>query len=48
MKCEIYNQDCVEFLRSYTNNDINLTFLDPPFNQGKDYRNHDDKMSEDA
>lgn len=48
MNSEIYNLDCIDYLTSYTNNDINLTFLDPPFNQGKEYRNHDDNMTEDA
>lgn len=27
---------------------FDLTFLDPPFNQGKDYDGHDDRMSDDA
>ena len=25
---------------------FDLTFLDPPFNQGKDYRQHDDSMTD--
>ena len=27
--------------------EFNVTFLDPPFNQGKNYRNHDDQMNDD-
>ena len=41
---EIYCMDCLEFLKRGTLNDIHLTFLDPPFNQGKDYRYFDDEQ----
>ena len=47
MICEIHNIDCVKYLRSYSDRDFDLTFLDPPFNQDKEYRIHDDSMSDD-
>lgn len=34
------------FVRSVVNNNIDLTFLDPPFNQDKDYNEWDDDMPE--
>ena len=40
--------DCTEFL-GVSRSDVprfDLTFLDPPFNQGKDYRRHDDSMTD--
>lgn len=42
--------NCVDWLRDESNQaqDFALTFLDPPFNQGKTYRNHDDSMSDSA
>lgn len=44
---EIVRGDCLSYLRALElgENDFDLTFLDPPFNQGKDYRAHDDSMS---
>lgn len=45
MICEIFNEDCVNFLNNYSGKDFDLTFLDPPFNQSKKYRNHDDNMN---
>lgn len=47
MDCKIENIDCVKFLQSYSDREFDLTFLDPPFNQDKKYRNHNDSMSED-
>lgn len=44
----VVNDDCLDYLRENTVSDIDLTFLDPPFNQGKDYPSHDDSMEEDA
>ena len=39
--------DCIRFLETehYGVPRFDLTFLDPPFNQGKDYRRHDDSMT---
>jgi DNA modification methylase len=45
MLCELKNKNCVEFLKN-TNNTFDLSFLDPPFNQGKEYRVHNDKLDE--
>jgi len=39
----IINDDCLNFLKGYTGK-FNLSFLDPPFNQGKEYNKHNDKM----
>ena len=37
---KIFNENCVDFLLRHSNKDIqiDLSFLDPPFNQGKEYR----------
>jgi site-specific DNA-methyltransferase (adenine-specific) len=42
----IINSDCVNYLLKTQKKDlkINLTFLDPPFNQGKEYRVNDDSI----
>jgi DNA modification methylase len=45
MRCEIILDDCEHYLKE-TSEQFDLTFLDPPFNQGKDYRNHNDIMPE--
>ncbi len=45
MKCEIYKKDCEEFLKYYEDDFFDLTFLDPPFNQDKEYNSHNDNMS---
>ncbi len=47
MICEIVEGDCVEFLKNGLDRKISLTFLDPPFNQSKEYRSHNDNMSPD-
>jgi len=44
MICDIYECDCVEFLNSYMSSPFDLIFLDPPFNQSKEYRSHNDSM----
>jgi len=41
--CDIINNDCVEFLDS-TEHKFDLTYLDPPFNQNKNYNSHNDQM----
>jgi len=43
--CNIYQNDCETFLKEYISSSIDLTFLDPPFNQSKEYRNHNDDLS---
>ena len=45
MICEINNIDCIKYLKGYDDVDFNLTFLDPPFNQSKEYRSYDDNIS---
>jgi DNA modification methylase len=46
-RVEVLPGDCLQYLRSLEPGakGFDLTFLDPPFNQGKDYRAHDDRMS---
>ncbi len=39
-------KDCLEWLRECTANDIVLAFVDPPFNQGKEYRFFNDAQPE--
>lgn len=43
MRCEIISGDCETYLKS-THEIFDLSFLDPPFNQGKEYENHDDTL----
>ncbi|HAF62436.1 MAG TPA: modification methylase [Anaerolineaceae bacterium] len=45
MTCEIAKIDCIEFLQKYNGNNFDLTFLDPPFNQSKEYRSYDDDIA---
>lgn len=49
IKHKIFCTDCLEWLSSEELDvpEFNVTFLDPPFNQGKDYRSHDDQMNDD-
>ncbi|MBI5021896.1 MAG: site-specific DNA-methyltransferase [Ignavibacteriales bacterium] len=42
--CEIIAGDCIQYLNSQIELKLDLSFLDPPFNQGKDYDSHDDDM----
>lgn len=44
MNCKIINSDCIEFIENYSDKPFDLTFLDPPFNQSKEYRSHNDHM----
>jgi DNA modification methylase len=45
MTAHITQADCVKYLREAPEpKQIDLTFLDPPFNQAKDYAHHDDDM----
>ena len=43
----IIQGDCGKWLRS-TKTSVDLTFFDPPFNQGRFYRHFDDKQKEDS
>ncbi len=42
-RCEISQGDCEKFLEA-TSERFDLSFLDPPFNQRKEYNSHDDDM----
>lgn len=42
---QVFQADCVDFLRN-TGEKIDVTFFDPPFNQGRFYRLFDDNQSE--
>jgi len=44
MKCEIFQNNCEQFLQDYNGDYFDLTFLDPPFNQDKEYNSHNDSM----
>jgi DNA modification methylase len=43
---KIFQKDCLEWLRENTAVAIHLTFVDPPFNQGKEYRYFNDAQPE--
>ena len=43
---KIVQEDCIKSLNEYSARDIHLTFLDPPFNQGKEYRYFNDSQPE--
>jgi DNA modification methylase len=45
MEAHIFEGHCDDYLSTHDGK-IDLTFLDPPFNQGKDYRHHDDNLSD--
>lgn len=44
MDDNIINGDCLEALSTIENDSVDLTFFDPPFNQGKDYLHFDDEQ----
>ena len=43
---DIIKDDCEKTLKTNFSEKIHLTFLDPPFNQGKEYNSHNDDMPE--
>ena len=43
---KIYNNDCLDCLKQNNDISVDLTFLDPPFNQGKEYRYFDDSLTD--
>ena len=46
---QVIQSDCVDWLTALSPpQKIALTFLDPPFNQGKQYQSHDDRMDKDV
>ncbi|MBS7633292.1 site-specific DNA-methyltransferase [Candidatus Bathyarchaeota archaeon] len=42
---EVLQDDCLTYLRKGTGERVHLSFLDPPFNQGKDYNYFDDEQN---
>ena len=44
MDVEIHRADCAAWLKKAPVGGFHLSFLDPPFNQGKDYRRFNDKQ----
>ena len=47
MKIKIYEEDCLAWL-SQAKREVDLAFLDPPFNQGRSYRCFDDRQDAEA
>lgn len=43
---KIINCDCLNWLKEYDEQNISLTFVDPPFRQGKEYNFFDDNQPE--
>jgi DNA modification methylase len=43
---QIFCGDCIDIMNKLPKELVHLTFLDPPFNQQKDYSLHDDSMQE--
>ncbi len=44
-KAEVFASDIIEWLKSNPSEEFHLSFLDPPFNQGKDYKFFEDNLS---
>jgi DNA modification methylase len=45
VRCEIKTEDCLKSIqRDLGDGSVALTFLDPPFNQGKKYNSHKDDL----
>lgn len=45
---KILKRDCLKWLDKHSRENIHLTFIDPPFRQGKDYRFFDDNQPEEV
>ena len=43
---DIHCADCLQWIRKAPKGRFHVSFLDPPFNQGKNYRHHDDKQED--
>ena len=43
-KAEVFASDIIEWLKSNPSEEFHLSFLDPPFNQGKEYKLFDDNL----
>ena len=48
MENQVFLDDCTHFLAHAVGEapPFDFTFLDPPFNQGKEYRGHDDRLDD--
>ncbi len=46
LRCEIIKDNCENFLSNNPTEKFDLSFLDPPFNQNKEYTAHNDNMPE--
>jgi site-specific DNA-methyltransferase (adenine-specific) len=44
-RCRVLEGDCLQYLSNGSIADVSLTFLDPPYRQGKEYRFFDDNQS---
>lgn len=42
----VFQEDCDHWLKEYRGGQFHLSFVDPPFNQGKDYKYFDDNQTE--
>ncbi|BCS91069.1 MAG: modification methylase MjaV [Candidatus Micrarchaeota archaeon] len=45
VEVKIFNYDIVDYLKANKISNVTLTFFDPPFNQGKDYKYFDDELT---
>lgn len=43
---KVYQEDCAHWLKTYSGMRFHLSFVDPPFNQGKDYKYFDDDQKD--
>ena len=48
MTYKVFNEDCVHYMECLNTEKFDLTFLDPPFNQGKDYMKCNDTLNPDV
>ena len=46
MSVQLYLGDCLEVMRSMPENSVDLIFVDPPYNVGKDYGTYKDNLPE--
>ena len=46
LNADIHRANCTSWLKKAAAGAFHLSFLDPPFNQGKDYRHFDDKQDD--
>jgi site-specific DNA-methyltransferase (adenine-specific) len=45
--CALYLGDCLEVMKSVPDKSVDLVFVDPPYNVGKDYGDYKDNLPED-